>query len=48
MKSGNHAQRLAAAGFEPVGWGQGDGVFDQHAEKTGENVGEVFLGVDHE
>jgi len=36
------------ADFEPVGWGQGDGVFDQLAEKTGENVGEVFLGVDHE
>ena len=46
MKSGCHALRLAAAGFEPVGWGQDFGIFRQHAGQAGENVGEVFLGVD--
>ena len=46
MKSGRQAQRFAVAGFEPVGGGQRDGVFGQHAGKAGEHVGEVFLGID--
>ena len=41
MKSGRQAQRFAVAGFEPVGGGQRDGVFGQHAGKAGEHVGEV-------
>ena len=46
VKSGHFANRLATAGFEPVGWRQGDGVFGQHGGQTGEHVGKVFLGVD--
>jgi hypothetical protein len=46
MKSGCHATLFPVAGFEPVGWGQGDGILGQHAGQAGENVGEVFLGVD--
>ena len=37
---------LAVAGFEPVGWGQGGGVFGQRAGQAGEYVGEIFLGID--
>jgi hypothetical protein len=46
MKSRHHTHRLAAAGFEPVGWGQRDGVFGQHGGQAGEHINEVFLGVD--
>ncbi len=46
MKSGCDALQLPVAGFEPVGGGQGDGVFGQHAGQAGEHVGEIFLGVD--
>ena len=46
MKSGCHTLRLPAAGFEPVGRGQPDGVFGQHPGQAGEHVGEVFLGID--
>ena len=48
MKSGHHPLRLAVAGFESVGWGQGDGAFGQHVGQAGEDVGEIFLGVDAE
>ncbi len=48
MKSGCHALRPATAGFEPVGRGEDDGFFGQHAGQAGENVGEVFLGIDAE
>ncbi len=46
MKSGGHAIRFPAAGFEPVGRGLRDGVFGQHAGQAGEHVREVFLGID--
>jgi RHS repeat-associated protein len=46
MKSGCHALRLAAAGFEPVGWGQDFGIFRQQAGQPCQDVGEVFLGID--
>ena len=46
MKSRRHTPRLAVAGFEPVGWGQRDGVFGHHAGQAGEHVGEVSLGID--
>ena len=46
MKSGCLTNAFPTAGFEPVGWGQGDGVFGQHAGQTGENVGEVFFRMD--
>jgi len=46
MKSGCPTNAFPTAGFEPVGRGQGDGFFGQHAGQAGENVGEVFLGVD--
>ena len=36
----------SAAGFEPVGWGQGDGDFGQHAGQASDYVGEIFFGVD--
>ena len=37
---------LPAAGVEPVGGGQRDGVFGQHAGQAGQHVGEVFLRMD--
>ena len=37
---------MLVAGFEPVGWRKGAGVFGQHAGQAGEHVREVFLGVD--
>ena len=46
MKSGCLSNLFSAASFEPVGWGQGFSLFGQHAGQAGENVGEVFLGVD--
>jgi hypothetical protein len=46
MKSRRHTPRLAVAGFEPVGWGQRDGLFGHHAGQAGEHVGEVSLGID--
>ena len=46
MKSGCHALQLAAAGFEPIGWGQDFGIFRQHAGQPCQDVGEVFLEVD--
>ena len=48
IKSGRFPNFLAVAGFEPVGGRQGDCVFGQHAGQAGEDVGEVFLGVDAE
>ena len=42
MKSGHHPLWLAVAGFEPIGRGQGDGVFGQHVGQAGE----IFLRVD--
>ena len=46
MKSGHHTLRLAAAGFEPVGWGQGDGILGQHARQAGEHVSRLPGAVD--
>ena len=46
MKSGHHPLRLAVAGLESVGRGQGVGVFGQHAGQAGEDIGEVLFGVD--
>ena len=46
MKSGCHTRGLSAAGFEPGGRGQRDGIFSQHAGQAGEHVREVFLGID--
>jgi hypothetical protein len=46
MKSGRLSNLLPAAGFEPVGRGQGFGIFGQQAGQAGENVDEVFLGVE--
>ena len=46
MNSGHHPQWLAVAGFEPVGGGQGHGVFGQHSRQACQDVGEVFLGID--
>ena len=46
MPSGCHSLRFTAAGCEPVGGGQRDGVFGQHPGQAGEDVGEVFLGMD--
>jgi hypothetical protein len=48
MKSGGLANFFPAAGCEPVGRGQGAGVFGQHAGKAGEHVGEILLGIDAE
>ena len=46
MKSGCLTNHFSSAAFERVGWGQGDGVFGQHAGQASENVGEIFSGVD--
>jgi len=46
MKSGCPTNAFPTAGFEPVGRGQGDGVFGQHAGQAGEHVGEVFFRMD--
>jgi hypothetical protein len=46
MKSGHLPHWLAAAGFEPVGRGECDGIFGQHGGQAGEHVREVFLWVD--
>ena len=52
IMSGHHPLRLAVAGFEPVGWGQGDGVFDEVVAnfypsigKVGFEVGQLMDGV---
>ena len=48
IKSGCHTLRLPAAGFEPVGRGQPDGVFGQHAGQAGEHVLKILAGIDAE
>ena len=48
MKSGHLPNRFPVAGFEPVGWGQRDGVLGQHSGQAGEHIGEILLGIDPE
>ena len=45
IMSGHHPLRLAVAGFEPVGWGQGDGVFDEVAANFYPSIGKVGFEV---
>ncbi len=42
MKSGCLANLFPAAGFEPIGRGQHDGVIGQHLGQAGEHVDEVI------
>ena len=48
MDSGGLFGRVPAAGFEPVGGGERDGILGLHRRKAGEHVLEVFLAVDPE
>ena len=46
MISGNFPGHFSAAGFQPVGGGEADGLAGLHGGQAGEHVLKVFLGVD--